>query len=60
MTYQTVFPRGIEFLVAPVPDKGEITKENWFLDEEKIKKVMGEVEKIGKYFAPYIKKFHEE
>jgi len=60
LTYQSVFPKDIEFFVASVPDKREISKENWFLEEEKIKKVMGEVVKIGKYFETYIKKFQEE
>lgn len=60
LTYQSVFPKGIEFFVADVPDKREIRKDNWFLDEEKIKIVMGEVAKIGKYFERYIKRFQEE
>jgi uncharacterized SAM-binding protein YcdF (DUF218 family) len=60
LTYQSVFPKDVEFFVAYVPDKREIRKDNWFLDEEKIKIVMGEVVKIGKYFGPYIEKFQEE
>lgn len=60
LTYQLVFPKDIEFFVASVPDKREITKDNWFLDEEKIDIVMGEVVKVGKYFRQYIKKFQEE
>ncbi len=60
LTYQSVFPKDIEFFVACVPDKREIRKDNWFLDEEKIKVVMDEVVKIGKYFEHYIKKFQEE
>jgi uncharacterized SAM-binding protein YcdF (DUF218 family) len=54
MTYQTVFPMNIKFMVTTVMDKREISRENWFLDEEKIKAVMTEVEKIGKYFGPHI------
>jgi uncharacterized SAM-binding protein YcdF (DUF218 family) len=60
LTYQTVFPNDIEFFVASVPDKRGIRKDNWYLDEEKIKVVMGEVAKIGKYFEPHIKKFQEK
>lgn len=60
LTYQSVFPNDIEFCVAYVPDKREIRKDNWFLDEEKTKIVMSEVVKIGKYFEPFIKKFQEE
>jgi uncharacterized SAM-binding protein YcdF (DUF218 family) len=60
LTYQTVFPKEIEFFIASTPDKKEVTKDNWFLDEAKIKTVMGEVVKIGKYFEPYIKKFQEK
>ncbi|MEG0774090.1 YdcF family protein [Clostridium sp.] len=60
LTYQSVFPKDIEIFVVYVSDKKEIRKDNWFLDEEKIKIVMGEVVKIGKYFEPYIKKFQDE
>jgi hypothetical protein len=60
LTYQTVFPKEIEFYVSYVPDRREITRDNWFLDEEKIKTVMGEVVKIGKYFEPHIKKLQEK
>ena len=55
LTYQSIFPKDIEFFVVSVQDKGEIRKDNWFMDEDKIKKVMGEVVKIGKYFEPHIK-----
>jgi uncharacterized SAM-binding protein YcdF (DUF218 family) len=54
MTYQTVFPKKIHFMVVTVMDKREIGRENWFLEEEKIKLVMSEVEKIGKYFGHHI------
>jgi uncharacterized SAM-binding protein YcdF (DUF218 family) len=57
LTYQTVFPKDVEFFVTTVSGRREITKENWFLDEEKIKIVMGEIAKIRKYFKTYIKKF---
>ena len=60
LTYQAVFPKDVEFFVAYVSDKREIRKDNWFLEEEKIKIVMGEVVKIGKYFEPHIKSFQEE
>jgi uncharacterized SAM-binding protein YcdF (DUF218 family) len=60
LTYQTIFPKEIEFFVSCVPDRREISKNNWFLDEEKIKTVMGEVVKIGKYFEACIKKLQEE
>lgn len=54
MTYQTVFPKETEFLVAPIIDKTGIGKVNWFLSEDGIYRVMTEVEKIGKYFGRYI------
>ncbi|TYP73189.1 YdcF family protein [Paenibacillus methanolicus] len=54
LTYRFVFPRETEFYVSPVIDKTGITKENWFLDEEKISRVMNELEKVGKYFRPAI------
>lgn len=55
LTYQSVFPKGTEFFVAPIHGKKDLRKDNWFLNEEKIKTVMSEVVKIGKYFEPYIK-----
>jgi uncharacterized SAM-binding protein YcdF (DUF218 family) len=60
MTYQTVFPKSIKFMVAPVIDNRQITRENWFLDEEKIKIVMKEVEKIGCYFGKHIPNWVEQ
>ena len=60
LTYQSVFPKDIDFFVVSVSDKREIRKDNWFLDEEKIKIVMGEVVKIGKYFETLIKDFQSD
>lgn len=60
LTYQSIFPKNIEFFVVSVPDKKEIRKDNWFLDEGKIKIVMGEVVKIGKYFETLIKNFQND
>lgn len=54
MTYQTIFPLDIRFLIDPIIDKNNITRENWYLDEIKIRAVMGEMEKISKYFAHHI------
>jgi uncharacterized SAM-binding protein YcdF (DUF218 family) len=54
LTYQTVFPQGTLFHLAPVTDNTGITRDNWFLEEEKIKRVLIEVEKIGKYFGRHI------
>ncbi|MFD1176664.1 YdcF family protein [Paenibacillus puldeungensis] len=54
MTYQTVFPLDIRFLMEPISDKNNITRDNWFQDEMKIKAVMGEAEKISKYFVHHI------
>jgi uncharacterized SAM-binding protein YcdF (DUF218 family) len=54
LTYQFLFPRDTVFYVSPVIDKSGTTKDNWFLDEEKIKRVMDELEKVGKYFRQQI------
>ncbi|XID91868.1 YdcF family protein [Paenibacillaceae bacterium WGS1546] len=54
LTYQTVFPKNVTFLIAPVIDKTGISKDNWFLSEEGIRRTMLEVEKIGKYFGHHI------
>jgi uncharacterized SAM-binding protein YcdF (DUF218 family) len=57
MTYQTTFPSDINFLIEPIPDGNNITRDNWFLDETKIIAVMSEAEKISKYFAHHIPKW---
>ncbi|MNN55644.1 hypothetical protein D3C81_1705320 [compost metagenome] len=54
LTYQTVFPQSTTFMVCPVADKTGITKDNWYLEEQSIKKVMGELTKVGQYFAHHI------
>jgi len=57
MTYKTVFKDDFEILIAPIVDERNITKNNWFRDQGKIKIVMNEVEKIGKYFSDHIGKY---
>ncbi|CAM3999170.1 YdcF family protein [Lederbergia lenta] len=54
LTYQTVFPKETVFFVSPVIDSTGITKENWFLSDDGVKRIMTEVEKIGKYFGRHI------
>ncbi len=51
LTYQAVFAPGTRFMVAPVPDRRGISRDNWFLSNGSIRVVMGEVERIGRYFA---------
>lgn len=59
LTYQYIFPKDTKFIVAPVTDKNGLNKDNWFTKPEYIDKVMGEVEKIGKYFRDKIQFFNE-
>ncbi|MGZ9583707.1 YdcF family protein [Paenibacillus marinisediminis] len=54
LTYQVYFPRETHFYVSPVTDKTGITKDNWFLEEQKIRTVMNELTKVGQYFAHHI------
>lgn len=56
LTYQTAF-RNVEFIVSPIIDDKNITRDNWFLDQRKIDTVMLEVEKIGSYFGKHISKW---
>ncbi len=51
MTYELAFPE-IDFFVVPIVTQG-ISKENWYKSEKGIKRVLGEIEKIGKYFTGY-------
>ncbi|MCL2672467.1 MAG: YdcF family protein [Clostridiales bacterium] len=50
LTYQYCFPEKTEFLVATTEDKRGLKKDNWMTKTEYIERVMGEVEKIGRYF----------
>ena len=50
MTCASVFPPEVEFHVSPVVDDRDIRRGNWFLDPDKTAIVLGEVEKIGRYF----------
>jgi uncharacterized SAM-binding protein YcdF (DUF218 family) len=54
MTYRTEFDESIEFRVIPIIDERNITKSNWYTDQEKIDKVMSEIMKIGQYFGKHI------
>lgn len=60
LTYQTVFPQSTQLMVCPVADKTGITKDNWYLEEPSIKKVMGELTKVGQYFAHHIPNWVEK
>jgi uncharacterized SAM-binding protein YcdF (DUF218 family) len=54
LTYQAVFPQGVEFFVLPVVDERGMTRTNWFTNPDHTAIVMGEVEKIGSYFLDVI------
>lgn len=54
LTYKAIFPKDVEILVSPIVHESNITKENWIYDRKKIAYIMGEVEKIGKYFSEKI------
>lgn len=47
--YKQQFPK-TRILVCPVVTRG-ITKDNWFLDEEKTRTVLGELSRCGEQFA---------
>ena len=59
MCYQQAFPKDTKFMVSPVIDRFGITKENWFTTEVGIRRIMTEVEKIGKYFGSFIPEWVE-
>ncbi|UAL46500.1 YdcF family protein [Sutcliffiella horikoshii] len=54
LCYQAEFPIDCKFLVSPCVDRYGITKENWYLTEVGINRVMNEVKKIGTYFSEII------
>lgn len=60
LTYQSVFPSDVKFYISPVIDKRGISKETWFMNNEHINIVMGEVTKIGSYFESKISKWAEQ
>lgn len=49
MTFVSEFPKS-KLIIMPVIDQRNITKNNWWKDDNKLEIVMEEVEKIGKYF----------
>lgn len=51
------YPLDVNFYVSSIIDERGISKENWFLDENSINIVMGEVVKIGNYFRDKIPKW---
>ncbi len=53
MAYSAAFPEHVLFMVSPVHDERNIRRDNWFTSELGIRKVMDEVEKIGRYFDPH-------
>ncbi|NMH74771.1 YdcF family protein [Bacillus sp. RO2] len=56
LCYQAEFPKDCEFMVSHCVDRYGITKENWFLTDVGINRVMNEVKKIGTYFGDIIPK----
>lgn len=54
MSYQEAFPNTTEFMVMPVVDRQGLTKDNWYLSEFGINRVMCEIQKICKYFGAFI------
>lgn len=56
LTYKVNFPKAVQFIVQPIVDSRNITAEHWMDDEDHRKRVLGEVEKIGKYFQGVIHK----
>lgn len=53
MYYQEQFPK-TELLICPVETKG-ITRDNWYLDDDRIDVVLGEVERCGNQFHEILK-----
>jgi uncharacterized SAM-binding protein YcdF (DUF218 family) len=58
LTYRARFPEDMEFLISTVEDSKKINRQNWFLSDNGIETVMGEVVKIGRYFREEIKLMH--
>ena len=56
--YKVCFPE-TEFLVCPTVTS-EISRENWFLEEQKIDIVLGELEKCGSQFHEILKEFRKQ
>lgn len=53
--YEILFPEA-EILVCPTVTKN-ISKENWYLEKEKIAKVLGEMERIGNQFQEIVREY---
>ena len=55
--YKVCFPE-TEFFVCPTVTR-EISRDNWFLEEQKIDIVLGELEKCGSQFHEILKEFRK-
>lgn len=53
--YEIIYPR-TEFYVCPTVSRG-ISRENWFLQPEKIDTVLGELERCGSQFHQILKEY---
>lgn len=60
LTYKTAFPATVKLIVTPIVDGNNIERDNWFLNEKKISRVMGEVMKIGQYFEKHVPSWVEK
>ncbi len=56
--YKVCFPE-TRFLVCPTVTR-DISRENWFLDEQKIDVVLGELEKCGSQFREILREYREQ
>ena len=54
LSYQCVFPKTTKFFVATTEDNQSPQRDTWATEDKHIKRVMSEVEKIGKYFSDKI------
>lgn len=59
-TYQKVFPQQSRFYVQCITDERYILADNWYKNVESIKLVMGEVEKMEKYFQSDIYELYKK
>ncbi len=54
LSYQYIFGNSVDLNIIPIVDERNITNDDWYLEQSNVDIVMGEVEKIWKYFKTMI------
>lgn len=49
-TFEECFPMEVKFFIKSYVDEKDITKDNWYLEDDKKEVIYSEIQKLGKYY----------